>query len=320
MAGFSPLKKGDLVDVVSPGSSSRLEDVKLAVELLTSWGLFVRLPEETFDEHPFHSNEDEVRLKLFKKAISAKDSKAVWCLRGGYGANRLIPELLKMKKPLKAKPLIGYSDITSLHLLLNQKWKWPVYHGPLLETMISGRLPAQQVEECRKVLFGEIQNLNFELEPLNKAAEKLKKIEAPLIGGNLVVLESSIGTDLSLSTKGKILVLEEIGERGYRIDRMLEHLSQAKALNGCVAILFGDFIGGDEKDQTNFVQYAIERFALSSKIPCYQGLEIGHGMKNRILPLGLKAKLQSIKSEGVIEGLLTVGTGVETEIVAGKRK
>lgn len=285
------LKKGDLVDIVSPGSSSRLDDVKLSVELLTSWGLFVRLPEETFEEHPFHSNEDQIRLRLFKKAISSKDSQAVWCLRGGYGANRLLPELLKMKAPTRAKPLIGYSDVTSLLLLLTQKWKWTSFHGPLLESLISGRLPAQQVEECRQVLFGEKTELQYPLLPLNKAALKLKKQQGSVIGGNLVVLQSSLGTPLPLKTKGKILFLEEIGERGYRVDRMLEQLSQSGALTGCQAILFGDFLGGDEKDQTNFVKYAIERFAVQTKIPCFDGFEVGHGSKNRILPLGPKATL-----------------------------
>lgn len=285
------LQKGDLVDIISPGSSSRLDDVKLAVELLTSWGLFVRLPEETFEEHPFHSNEDLIRLRLFKKAMTSKDSQAVWCLRGGYGANRLIPELLKMKTPVRTKLLIGYSDITSLLLLLTQKWKWTSFHGPLLESLISGRLPAQQVEECRQVLFGEKAQLQYPLLPLNKAAQKLKKTQAALIGGNLVVLQSSLGTPLALKTTGKILFLEEIGERGYRVDRMLEQLAQSGSLKGCQAILFGDFLGGDEKDQTNFVKYAIERFALQTKIPCFDGFEIGHGSKNRLVPLGPRATL-----------------------------
>lgn len=305
---LEPLKKGDIVDIVSPGSGSRLEDVKMAVELLTSWGLHVRLPEETFSEHPFHSNEDEVRLKLFKKAIMAKDSKVIWCLRGGYGANRLMPELLKMKAPLKQKALMGYSDITSLHQLLVQKWKWTSFHAPLLESMISGRLPAQQIEETRRVVFGEQKDLQFSLLPLNLAATKLKKVEAPLVGGNLIVLQSSLGTQLPIKTAGKILVLEEVGERGYRVDRMLAQLEQTGALKDCKAVLFGDFLGGDEKDQSNFVRFAIERFAEETKIPCFDGLEIGHGSKNRTLPLGVKATLKGPGKKGEAP-TLTLTTG-----------
>jgi muramoyltetrapeptide carboxypeptidase len=298
-----PLQPGDLVDLVSPGSSSRLEDVEMCIDLLESWGLKARLPKETFQSHPFHSNEDEVRLKLLKKALVATDSKAVWCLRGGYGANRLLPELWKMKAPVGKKMLIGYSDITSLLVFLNQKWKWNCFHGPLLETMISGRLPMSQVQECKQVIFGEKKELNFSLQALNSKAKKMNSLKAPLIGGNLVVLESAIGTPYAGKFSGKILVLEEVGERGYRIDRMLEHLKQASALKGCKAIVFGDFLHGDERDGKNFVRFALERFAAQNEIACFSGLEMGHGENNRMIPIGPQAILKNSE--------LMIPTGVE---------
>ncbi len=300
---LNPLQPGDLVDIVSPGSSSRPEDVELCLELLHSWGLKTRLPKETFREHPFHSNEDEVRLKLLKKALMAKDSKAVWCLRGGYGANRLLPELWKMKAAPKAKMLIGYSDITSLLVFLKQKWKWNCFHGPLLETLTSGRLPMSQVEECRRVVFGENLEMQFDLKPMNAKAKKLKKLQAPLIGGNLVVLESALGTPYQAKYAGQILVLEEVGERGYRVDRMLEHLKQSGALKGCKALVFGEFLFGDERDGKNYVSFALERFAAENLLPCFSGLEMGHGEKNRMIPIGPQAVLsqQQLKvSTGIL--------------------
>ncbi len=286
------LKVGDLVDIVSPGSSSKPEDVNSAVEVLESWGLRVRLPASTFSPHPFHSNEDKVRLDLFKKAMYAKDSKAVWSLRGGYGANRLLPQIWNWPVGKTPKAMIGYSDITSLHIWLQTKWKWTTFHGPLLETLISGRLPIHQMEEMRQVLFGEKMNLEFKLGALNSAAKKKTKIKAPVTGGNLVVLDASLGTKYAPQLAGHILAIEDVGERGYRIDRMLEHFNQSGALKNCKAILFGDFTKGNEPDGTNHVQFAIERFAKLSKIPCYQGLEIGHGERNRILPFGVVAELK----------------------------
>jgi muramoyltetrapeptide carboxypeptidase len=299
---ISPLKTGDLVDIVSPGSGSRPEDVELCLDLLHSWGLKTRLPKETFAKHPFHSNEDSVRLKLLKNALSAKDSKAIWCLRGGYGANRLMPDLWKLKAPTTPKMMIGYSDITSVHLLM-QKWKWPSYHGPLLETLVSGRLKADQIEECRQVIFGEKTSCEFRLKPLNAKAQKLKSVKAPVIGGNLVVLQSALGTSYAPSFSGKILALEEVGERGYRIDRMLEHLKQSKSLNGCKAVIFGDFLFGDERDGENFVSYAIDEFAKQDGIACFSGLEIGHGENNRMLSFGPVAKLE--------RNILSVPTGLQ---------
>jgi muramoyltetrapeptide carboxypeptidase len=299
-----PLKTGDLVDIVSPGSSSRSEDVELCLDLLHGWGLKTRLPKETFKAHPFHSNEDEVRLRLFKNAIQAKDSKAVWCLRGGYGANRLIPELWKMKPPAKPKMLIGYSDITTLHILM-QKWKWTSYHGPLLETLVGGRLKADQIEECREIIFGEKTLSEFHLKPLNPKAQKLKSIQAPVMAGNLVVLESGIGTGFAGRFSGKFLAVEEVGERGYRIDRMLEHFKQSGQLKGCLGIIFGDFLFGDERDGMNFVQYALDRFAAENSIACFSGLEMGHGTNNRMIALGPKARLE--------KNILFVPSGIAIE-------
>ena len=300
------LTKGDLVDLVSPGSSSRIEDVELCRHLMESWGLKVRLPKQTFSDHVFHSNEDEVRLKLLKEALHAKDSKAIWCLRGGYGSNRLVPELWKIKKPNQQKMLIGYSDITTLHLWLSQSWKWPSFHGPLLESLISGRLSNSQIEECRQVVFGEKQELEFQLTPLNAKAKQTKRLKAPLIGGNLVVIESAIATKAHPKFAGKILFLEEVGERGYRIDRMLEHLVQAGVLKSVKALIFGDFLLGDERDGKNYVRYAIERFANQNQIACFEGLETGHGDQNRMIPLGLHASYE--------KGFLTLQTGIQSDL------
>lgn len=303
---ITPLKPGDLVDIISPGSGSRIEDVEAALELLESWGLKARLPKETFGPHPFHSNEDEVRLKLFKKAMQAPDSKAVWCLRGGYGANRLLPHIWNMKAPKNSKILVGYSDITSLHVFLNQKWKWPSFHGPLLESLISGRMPIQQISECREVVFGEKAELQFPLKPMNRLAEKLKTVNSTLIGGNMIVLDSALGTPYAGKFQNKILFFEEVGERGYRIDRMLEHFQQAGALKGCKAIVLGDFLFGDERDGKNFVQFALERFAGQNKIACFSGLQSGHGENNRMVPMGTSAHLK--------DGTLKVQTGLGQKI------
>lgn len=303
LKNLSPLQAGDLVDIVSPGSSSRLEDVGMCLDLLHSWGLKTRLPKETFQEHPFHSHEDPQRLKLLKRALNAKDSRAVWCLRGGYGANRLLPELQKMTAPSQAKMLIGYSDITSLLVFVNQKWKWTCFHGPLLETLISGRLPMSQVQECRDVVFGKKRELKFDLRPMNAKAQKIKKMQAPLMGGNLVVLESAIGTASAPRLKGRILILEEVGERGYRVDRMLEHLKQSGLLKDCKAVVFGDFLHGDERDGKNFVSFAVQRFASENLLPCFSGLELGHGEKNRMIPFGPVGVLQ--------KQVLQVPTGIE---------
>jgi len=302
---WKTLKPGDIVDSVAPGSASRPEDFQAGLDLIKSWGLVPRLPENLMISHPFFSNENKPRFEFLKKALLAKDSKAIWCLRGGYGGLRIMPDLLKLKAPVaQNKILIGYSDISSLHLWLTQKWKWTSLHAPLVESLGKEKYDISQINELRDVLMGKQKEVKFSLVALNIQGEKLKKIQSSVIGGNLCVLASHSGTKCALNAKGKIVVLEDIGERGYRIDRMLEQLKQSGNLDKATAVVFGDFTGGNEKDGENFTAFAMETFARENKIPCFMGLEIGHGSNNRPVFFGSKATLK-----GGIDSELIVSAG-----------
>jgi muramoyltetrapeptide carboxypeptidase len=306
------LKAGDIVDVVAPGSGTRAEELSDALKFLESWDLKGRVHEPLFSGHPYVSHGIEKRVKDLKKALSAKDSKAVWCLRGGYGAIQLVPEILKLKQSSsisRGKLLLGYSDVSTLHVWLSQKWNWTSCHGPLLDGMGKGKYPEKDVRELYNILFGSQTGLVFDgLEPKNKAAAKVRTIEAPLVAGNLMVLASTLGTPLQIRTRGKILCLEESGERGYRVDRLFWQLQQSKALDGCLAVLLGDFLGGDEAGgKGSFVVQAISEFCLRQKIPVFSGLQIGHGDVNRPLFLGPKAVLTLNRKTG--DGSLHVRSG-----------
>ncbi len=293
------LRPGDIIDIVSPGSTSKKEDLKKVVKLLESWKLKPRYYENMFQAHPFHSHEDDQRFEFLWRALTAQDSKAIWCLRGGYGANRLIPQLLEMKTPKNKKVLVGYSDISSLHIFF-QKWKWPSVHGPLLESLISEKMSKKLVLEAKQFIFGKIPKQKFIVEAMNSRAENILEkgdsLKTTIIASNLVVLQSSLGTSYQPRLEGRLLALEEVGERGYRIDRLFEHLIQSQILKKCRGILLGDFTGGDEPDGRNFVNAAIERFAKQNQVPVFQGLAIGHGSNNRMLPCGTFSQLKIGKS------------------------
>lgn len=309
MKSWSFLKPGDLIDVIAPGSATTKDELKAAIRFLHSWGLKHRVREPLFSGHPFVSDTVENRVKDLKAALFAKDSKAVWCLRGGYGSIQMVSELLKIKVPSTARPklLIGYSDITTIHLWMNQVLRWPTCHGPLLDSMARNKYFEKDTREFSNLLFGVQSEITFDgLVPLNKKAIQLRSLEASLVAGNLVVLASSLGSKVELKTKGKILCLEEIGERGYRVDRLLWQLQNSKALDGCEAILLGNFIGGNEpkmnpddvKDQTkNFIETALQEFAERTKVPVLSGLQMGHGDVNRPLFLGSKAQLKRTHRE-----------------------
>lgn len=308
---WAPFKRGDIIDVIAPGFCPTDDEVEAGVQFLESWGLQPRLPHDLFGADVLCSNTDEKRMRHLAHGLLAKDSVGVWCLRGGYGANRLVPGLLKLKKPSRAKIMLGLSDVTTLQLFLQLKWKWPSLQVPVLARMAclmnpkvaesSGLMPIDtQVEELRRVLFGETSTVLHEglrrIGGLPPKAEKANVIRGEMIGGNLVTFASALGTAISPKTDGRIVYFEEVGERGYRIDRLLEQFIQAGVLTAKTkAIVFGEFVGGLEKDGTSKITGVIERFASTwareNKIPVLTGIASGHGLNQRIVPLGTNAVL-----------------------------
>lgn len=288
------LKKGDIVDVISPGYPSPENEILGGADFLRKWDLVPRVPPKLIQKHFLHSNSDERRFAFLKDALYS-DSTAIWCTRGGYGSNRLLPELKKLKPPRESKILIGLSDVTSLHCFLTQEWGWSTLHACILDRLGRGDLPKPLERELKRVLFGEQSEITFsKLKPLNDSARKLRKLESSVVGGNLTVLQSSMGTPFQLQTKNKLLFIEDIGERGYRIDRMLEQFRQAGLFKSCEGILLGHFIGGEEPaTKKNNFKKVFQRWAGDLDIPIFGGVEAGHDVKQRTLPLNTEATLLS---------------------------
>lgn len=275
------LKKGDIVDIVAPAGFSDASQLIPALNELKKWGLTVRCNIDFDAFHPFHSDDDDIRFQDLKTAINAKDSKVIWCLRGGYGSGRLLDQLNKLKKPSMKKMVIGYSDITVLHAFFNQKWGWETIHGPTISTFSNPKFEKECFKELKSLMFSKTKQ-TFELEPLNELAEHNKKIvSGSATGGNLAMIQTLIGTKYQLKLKDKILFIEDVNERGYRIDRILNHLKMVNAFNGCKAIVFGDFSNGIESTGESYVDFALMRFALEIDIPVYKTFEFGHGSVNR---------------------------------------
>jgi muramoyltetrapeptide carboxypeptidase len=290
-----PLKEGDTVDLVAPGSACDPKVLENGMRVLASWGLEPRVPKKIFGRDVICAHDDATRFRYLKEALLATDSKAIWCVRGGYGSNRLIPALMKLKRPAGASKLfMGLSDISTLHMYLNQNWGWPTIHGPLLDRFAKGEVKPQYEREVKKLIFGEMDEIRFSgLKAMNEAArfKRSSVIRAPVTGGNLITLQSAIGTACEWQTKGKILFFEEIGERGYRVDRALEHFKQAGAFDRAKAIVFGDFTGGLEPGGGSTIPQVLKRFASEMKIPVFSGLKSGHDVVQRPLPFGTAAEL-----------------------------
>ncbi|MBC86508.1 MAG: LD-carboxypeptidase [Bdellovibrionaceae bacterium] len=291
---FEPLRPGDIIDVVAPASRCDLVDLEQGIIELEKWGYRPRVPKNIFSKKSrFCSNLDEVRAKHLIDALTNDHSKAIFCVRGGYGSQRLIPYLKKLKKPKKQKMFVGFSDITYLHQYFIRQWGWRVVHGPFVCELNGGSLSSSSIQNFRKFLEHPSQEMRFRhLQPLNGLALKRKNIKGRLVGGNLSLLQTTAGTKHTFYGKNKIVFFEEVGERGYALDRILNHMLLADQFKGVKAIVLGSVTGGDEPDGKNFTSVAIKDFAKSVDFPVLKGLPCGHGKRNLPLPLNSLAELK----------------------------
>lgn len=275
---WSFLQKNDIVDIIAPASHSPTHKLEDGIEWVEKIGLIPRVPEDIIKTDVFFAAPLEIQLEHLKSALYS-DSRAIWCLRGGYGSMRLVPHLLKLRPPKKPKLFVGFSDITSLHLFLNQNWKWPTIHGRTISQMHPDFANTPDRRFLRDVVFGKETEKTFKkLIPLNDHALKEKTIKGSITGGNLRIIQSSLGTSWELKAKGNILFIEDVGERGYSVDRMLEQMIQAKIIDkGIKAVIFGDFTESLEKDGKDLTGVAIQRFADKVPYPVLKGLPAGHG-------------------------------------------
>ncbi len=288
-AFFPLLEPGHQVEIIAP--ASRCSDQKLALlrSQLVDWGLNCVISETIFGKDLLCANSDALRFQGLLAALHNDANHAILCARGGYGASRLLPHLYRAAKPQKAKIFIGLSDITALHLFLNQQWGWSSIHGSLSPNVLT----AQSVTHLQQLLFSK-KNLEFtNLVPLNDAARRPDIFSGRISGGNLTLIQTSLGTPWQIDSTNKILVLEEINERGYKIDRALMQLQQAGVFAQAKAILLGDFLGGEELNGRSYVDSVLERFARQIKAPVVRIPGVGHGATNFALPLNTDCILET---------------------------
>ena len=287
------LKPGDIVDVVAPSWGVPKPTLKQVEKFLSSLGLQARYPKDILGKDILCANSLNKRTDYLLHAFQATDSAAVWSLRGGHGAAAILPALYKLKTQ-KPKLFIGLSDITSLHLFLHHRWGWATIHGPNLNWLQRGIIRKNHLVELERVILGKQRAIEFTgLKPMNAASKVRKKIKGKLLGGNLTVCTSLIGTKFLPPTfSGKILFFEEVGERAYRLDRMLVQWEQAGLLKGVQAVVLGDVTEGEDPDGKDKTSQILRGFAESQDFPVLSGIPCGHGDVQRPVPLGTRAVLE----------------------------
>lgn len=236
---------------------------------------------------PYHANSDDARLQHLAAALADPGTEVIWAALGGYGSGRLLADLAKLPAPSK-KIIIGYSDITFLHLYF-QKLGWRTVHAPLFGEIASSRKDTDTFRRLAELLAGRIDDLRYEgFIPRNAAARRMQNpVRGAVTGGNLTCVTAAVGTPWALDAAGKIVFLEDVKEPGYKIDRMLTQLDNAGHFRGVKAIIFGTFTAGDEN-----TAYALERFARTCSVPVFSSDLFGHGPKNYPLIFNAPAVLE----------------------------
>ncbi len=241
----------------------------------------------------YHAADDKTRFYNLLNALNG-EAKYLWCIRGGYGSARLLDDLSSIKKPVKSKILIGYSDITFLHLLFN-KWGWKTIHGAMPYDLINIKINPKNFSLLAKILSNPKGTLSYtELKAMNNVAKNSTAIKGEILGGNLTLLENSLGTSWEIDGKNKIIFIEDIGCPEYCIDRSLLHMKQAGIFLEAKAIIFGQFILPNRSVNLN---YAIQRFANEINIPVFSSQNFGHGNDNYPIIFGATSIISSKASK-----------------------
>jgi muramoyltetrapeptide carboxypeptidase len=254
----------------------------------------LRYDERLFDSSGFLAGRDEARLSALTDALAAPDVDAIFCARGGYGLTRILSQVDLAPLLRRPRAVVGFSDITALHARLQRHGLVSV-HGPVVTQL--GQLPADDTAQLVALL--EEPQPPAPLASLSSLGAGSQAI-GPLLGGNLELVRSLVGTPDALQLRGAVLLLEEIGERPYRIDRALTQLLTSGALDQVAGVLLGDFTGCEERDGAppSAIEVVAERLAPLG-VPVLAGAPIGHGPRNRAVPLGARVRLDG--SRGLAE-------------------
>ena len=291
------LCEGDVVGLVCPSGRVREKRLEKSVDTLKSMGLRVKLGDHAGESLGYFAGSDEHRAEDINKMFADPEVKGIFCVRGGFGATRILHMLDYATIRCNPKIVIGYSDITALHLAIGRRTGLVTFHGPMTAEMTE-KFPEYNRSYLERALFcprpiGEVINPRDTEPPVTLFPGRA---EGPLRGGNLSLLCATIGTCYEIDTRGCIFFVEEIGEPPYKIDRMLTHLKMAGKFRDAVAVLFGQWKDcADEKYPGRNMDSLLAETAACAGKPCISNMMIGHDKYNITIPLNCRGLVEAGK-------------------------
>jgi len=293
-----PLRAGDKIGIIATGKKVFASDLETAIATITSWGLQVELGPHLFDnEHKYLAALDKHRHADLQAMISNPDIKAIICARGGYGTTRIMDQI--DYRPLQVMPkwIAGFSDVTALHMKLFTL-NIASIHGTM-PLLFPNPKASTSVQSLRNALFGSPEIIRAEPSASNRPGEAVGIVA----GGNLSLVADALGTRSEPQLEGCILILEEVDEHLYRIDRMLTHLQRAGKLGVLSALIIGHM--SDLKDTTPGFGDSVNEIVLQkmqgSACPIAFNFPTGHENPNIAWQHGTRMKLSVSDSGSVLQ-------------------
>jgi len=291
------LRPGDTLGIVAPAGPYDSDQLSQGVSVLESLGYTIKIPEDLCRPHGFLAGTDLQRAAFVNAFFADKDVKGIICARGGYGSMRILDLLDYEVIHTNPKVFAGFSDITALHSVINNRCGLVTFHSPVVTYL--GKADASTIQS----LSSGIASVH-PVEIVLKEAEILQKGKAVgrVCGGNLRTLCHLIGTPYAPDFTDGLLLLEEVNESPYRLDRMLFQMRMAGCFDRVRGVMLGAFEAcGDMNSVFSVVRSIFEEL----NIPVLAGFDIGHGSTNLTLPLGLPATLDTDRKSLVFQETAT---------------
>lgn len=289
----SSLKKGDKIAIISTARKISKTELEPAVAILKSWGLEPVFGKNLFNENHQFSGTTEERVADLQQALDNPAIKAIICARGGYGTVQVIDQIDFSNFKKNPKWMVGYSDVTVLHNHINTNFNIQTLHASMPINFATNSKEA--LESLKESLFGALPIYTCDVDELNRFGE----VMGELVGGNLSIIYSLIGTPSQLNTKGKILFLEDLDEYLYHIDRMMMNLKRARLLTELKGLIVGGM--SDMNDNTvpfgKTAKQIIFDAVKEYNYPFCFEFPAGHIKDNRAIMMGAEVDLKVGKNE-----------------------
>ncbi|SFX49792.1 muramoyltetrapeptide carboxypeptidase [Thermoactinomyces sp. DSM 45891] len=302
------LKLGDTIGIIAPASPTNPEEQEQALEIFSEFGFNLKLGNSLWQQHGYLAGHDWNRAEDLNRMFADPEVDAIFCMRGGYGTPRIL-DLIDYRGIRKnPKIFVGYSDITALHLAIHRFTGLVTFHGPMI-TELARKPDFHSWSTLFQHLTSHVPVARYE-EPIEKHCIVVGSARGPLIGGNLSLLVSTLGTPFEIDTTGKILFIEDVDEDPYRVDRMLTQLRHATKLQNAAGIVFTDFTDctAENGEKSLTIREILDGIVKPLGIPCYYGLNVGHTQPNWTLPIGVLTEIDALEGwiqfqEGSVESL-----------------